>query len=93
MKEELIMFGIIIFGILAFILIIIITMQFIDITFFNSIPTKIYINENLVFEGINGCLDIISGGDTTTIKTYKGFLCFFPDKIYTDEEIKVIGKN
>ena len=67
----------------------IISLRWIDLTFFNNINVTAYVEGKSVFYGKNGCLSVHSSGDTTSLQTYKGFLCFFPEKFYVSEDIIV----
>ena len=79
----------IIFGMLSLMVVFIIGIQALDIKVFNNVPVEIYVNGELFYKGINGCVNVKSSGYTTTIKTKNGFLCFFPDKFYSGEGVVI----
>ena len=49
---------------------------------------EVFVDQNLIYKGSDLCVNISSGGYTTTVKTSK-FLCIFPDKSYTSKDVIV----
>jgi hypothetical protein len=52
----------------------------------NSYRVIVTQNENIIYKGVKACVEVSSGGDTTTILISQGFLCLFPKEI-------IVGKN
>lgn len=48
----------------------------------------VFVDKKLIYRGSDCCVDIISSGFNTTVKTSK-FLCIFPDKSYTSKDVVV----
>lgn len=52
-------------------------------------PTvEVFVDQKLIYTGIDFCVDVSSGGCTTTVKTKK-FFCVLPDKSYTSKDVAV----
>jgi len=67
--------------------------QTLDLNYINNVPVDVYVKDEIVYSGINGCVEVTSGGDTTTITIMGKWMCFFPLKTYTDHNIKVVTKH
>lgn len=72
---------------------IILGFQFIEITFFDNVPSTVIVNDEIVYEGSSAGFDVESAGYNTTVTIYGGFLYFFPQKYYTSQNVKVIGSK
>ena len=83
--------GIILFTLFVFIFIS--GVMWIGIIFFDDIPSKVYVDGKLVYEGISAGFQVSSSGFTTTVTTYRGFLYLFPYQTYTSKDVVVIGKK
>jgi hypothetical protein len=49
---------------------------------------EVFVDEKLIYKGSDMCVDVLSSGDTTTVKTSK-FSCIFPDKSYTSKDVVI----
>jgi len=47
---------------------------------------EVFVDKKLIYTGTSLCVDVLSSGDTTTVKTSK-FYCIFPDKFYTSKDV------
>ena len=65
----------------------------INVNFFDNIPSKVYVDDKLVYEGISAGFRVSSGGYTTTVRTYGGFLYMFPKKVYVSKNVVVVGEK
>jgi len=65
----------------------------IDLAYIDNVPMTITQNGTVIYQGISGCVDVISGGDTTQVQTYDGFLCLFPKSWYGGLNIEVYGRK
>ena len=93
MSDLIIIFLIVITGTWGIIAGGIIFLQWASVTFFNNVPSKVYVDGNLVYEGISAGFDVTSGGYTTTVTIKGGFLYFFPQKVYTSKDVTVEGEK
>jgi hypothetical protein len=57
----------------------------------NNVPVKVWVEDKLVFEGPSYCVEVSSGGYTTSVKISGGFLSWIPQKYYTSKSVKVEG--
>lgn len=65
----------------------------INVHFFDNVPIKVWINKELVYEGISAGVDVKSSGDNTKVKIYKGFLYMFPDKYFVAKDVVIKGEK
>jgi hypothetical protein len=70
---------------------IVISFQGIELKYFDNVPITIEQNGTVLYDGISGCADVDSGGDTTKVSIKGGWLCFFPKAYYVGRDIKVSG--
>ena len=49
---------------------------------------EVFVDKKLIYTGSSLCVDVLSSGDTTTVKTSK-FYCIFPDKFYTSKDVVI----
>ena len=71
----------------------VLTTQYVGISYIENIPVIVTQNGEKIYEGINGCIEVISGGDTTQVKVNSGFLCMFPKAVYVGTDITVKGSK
>ena len=69
----------------------ILVLVWINVTFFDNIPTKVYVGSELVYDGSSAGVEVDSSGYATTVKLHRGFLYMFPYRIYTSKNITIEG--
>ncbi len=57
----------------------------------NTVPVRAYVDGILIYEGKSGCINVSSAGRTTALTVNGGFLCFYPQKEYVSDNVKVEG--
>jgi hypothetical protein len=62
-----------------------------EINCVNTVPVKVYIDGNLVYEGKSGCVSVNSAGRTTAVTVEGGFLCMWPIKEYVSDNVHIEG--
>lgn len=85
----LIIVGCVLIGISIFIL----SFIWIGVTFVDNIPSQVFVDGKLIYEGSSAGFNIESGGYTTTVTIYGGFLYLFPQQTYTSKDVVVIGSK
>jgi hypothetical protein len=65
----------------------------IDVVFFENVPTKCYVENKLVYDGVSAGLSVSSIGYTTKVIIKCGFLYMFPKKYYVSKDVKVVGEK
>ena len=83
LKIDIIGISIFIFFILGF--------QFIKISVFDNIPSEVYVEGELVYEGSSAGFDVESSGYATKIVIFGGFLYFFPQEVYVSKDVIIEG--
>lgn len=59
----------------------------------DNVPVTCSVNGERVYEGPSYAIDVNSGGATTTVIIYGGFLAVFPKAYYTSDDVLVVGKK
>lgn len=62
-----------------------------DLHWFENVQVVVSVDNRVVYKGINGCVTVESSGATTTVKTYGGFLCWWPTGSFTSKNVEVRG--
>lgn len=93
MDEETV--GIIVGCVVGLVLIagLLITFKWGEIQFFDNIPSKVWVDDKLVYEGSSAGFDIHSSGFATTVTLQGGFLYAFPKAVYTSKNVRVEGSK
>lgn len=77
------------FGIAVGLVSIVLGILWINITFFDNIPSKVYVDDKLVYQGSSAGFNIHSSGYATTVTVDGGFLYIFPQAVYTSKNVRV----
>ena len=91
----------IVFGIIVILIVVVaggtiglgILFQAINMTYFDNVPSEIYVDGQLVYKGSSIGFDVESAGDNTTVTINGGFMYFFPQAYYTAKDVRVIGNK
>ncbi len=58
---------------------------------FDHVPTKCWVDGQLVFDGRSACIDIVSSGAATKVIIRRGLFCVVPDEYYVSKDVKLEG--
>ena len=91
MFRDLVLILTIIFDVLLCIALLVVGFQAVNVTCFENVPVKCYVDGNLVYDGISAGINVLSTGRTTRVDIKGGFLYFFPKAFYVSNNVKLEG--
>ncbi|MFA5089327.1 MAG: hypothetical protein WC552_09885 [Candidatus Omnitrophota bacterium] len=62
-------------------------------TFFDNVPSTVWVDDKLVYQGTSAGFDVDSSGANTTVTIYGGWLYLFPERYYVSKSVKIEGKK
>jgi len=65
--------------------------DWIRIIYVDNVPSKVFVDGVLVYKGSSAGFEVLSGGYTTTVTIYGGFLYLFPQQTYTSKDVIIKG--
>lgn len=83
----------IVLGIVGVLVGLIVGIQWLSITFFDNIPSKVYVDGGLVYEGTSAGFSTESNGYATKVVIQGGFMYFFPQEVYVSKDVVIEGKK